>query len=69
MKLEKATFEFSQEANCNSKNEIEILTIEFESPVGLDEDKEGFYILKTEGWSIDSEEEIKKLIERINKIL
>ena len=69
MKLERATFEFSQEANCNSQNEYETLTIEFQSPVGLDEDKEGFYILKTEGWSIDNEEEIKNLIERINKIL
>ena len=68
-KLEKATFEFSQEANCVSKDELETLTIECESSLGIDADEGCFYILKTEGWSIDSAQELQDLFDRISKTL
>jgi hypothetical protein len=71
MKLDSATFKFSQEANCVSSNDnIEILTIECESSLGIDFDNACFYVLKTEtGWSIDGVEDLQKLIDRINKIV
>ena len=71
MKLERATFEFSQEANCISSNDnVEILTIECESSLGIDNDNGCFYVLKTEtGWSIDGVEDLQKLFDRINKIV
>lgn len=71
MELVRAIFEFSQEANCVSPTDnSEILTIECESSLGIDNDKGCFYILKTEtGWSIDSVEDLQKLIDRINKVI
>ena len=68
-KLEKATFEFSQEANCVSKDELETLTIECESSLGIDTDGGCFYILKTESWAIDSAQELQDLFDRISKII
>lgn len=70
MKLEKAVFEFSQEGNCNSSNEIELLTIECDSSLGIDNDEGCFYVLKSEtGWSIDSLKDLQVLIDRINKVI
>ena len=47
--LERATFEFSQEANClSNSDEFESLTIECESSLGIDNDKSCFFVLKTE---------------------
>ena len=68
-KLEKAIFEFSQEANCISKDELEILTIECESSLGIDTDGGCFYILKTEGWAVNSAQELQDLFDRISKII
>ena len=68
-KLEKAIFEFSQEANCVSKDELETLTIECESSLGIDTDGGCFYILKTEGWAVNSAQELQDLFDRISKIL
>jgi hypothetical protein len=64
--LFKASFEFIQDGNSNETTEdIESLIIECE-----DIDALGcYYVLKTNGWSIDKPEEIKSLIERINKII
>ena len=67
--LEKASFEFSQEGNCVSDNAIEILTIECKSSLGIDRDEGCFYTFKTEGWSIDSVQDIQKLIDRISKVI
>jgi hypothetical protein len=71
MKLEKASFEFTQEGNCNgSTDDVEILTIECESSLGIDNDGACFYILKTEtGWSIDNVQDLQKLFDRINKVI
>ena len=68
--LERATFEFSQEANCLSdSDELESLTIECESSLGIDRDNDCFYVLKTEKWSIDNEQDLKKLFDRIKKVI
>ena len=68
--LERATFEFSQEANClSNSDEFESLTIEFESSLGIDRDNDCFYVLKTEKWSIDNEQDLKKLFDRIKKVI
>jgi hypothetical protein len=68
--LERATFEFSQEANCLSdKDDYETLIVEVESDLGIDRTDGGFYVLKTEKWSINDEQDLKKLFDRINKII
>ena len=69
--LERATFEFSQDSNCVSTKEYEFLTVEVESSLGIDreEGKNYFYVLKTEQWSIDSEESLKKIFDRISKAI
>jgi hypothetical protein len=68
--LERATFEFSQDGNCISNtDEYEFLTIEIESSLGIDRDEECFYVLKTEKWSIDDENDLKKLFDRIQKVI
>jgi hypothetical protein len=69
--LERATFEFSQDSNCVSDKEYEFLTVEVESSLGIDreEGENYFYVLKTEQWSIDSEESLKKIFDRISKAI
>jgi hypothetical protein len=68
--LERATFEFSQEANCLShKDAAEFLTIECESSLGIDRDEDCFYVLKTEKWSINDEKDLVKLFDRIQKAI
>jgi hypothetical protein len=69
--LERATFEFSQDSNCVSEKEYEFLTVEVESSLGIDreEGENYFYVLKTEQWSIDSEEDLKKIFDRISKAI
>lgn len=68
--LEKASFEFSQEANCvTAGDDYEFLTIECESSLGIDRDEECFYVLKTEKWSVNDEQDLKLLFERIQKII
>ena len=69
--LERATFQFSQDANCVSDEEYEFLTVEVESSLGIDREggEQYFYVLKTEQWSIDSEESLKKIFDRISKAI
>jgi DNA polymerase III gamma/tau subunit len=68
--LDRATFEFSQEANCVSKNDgCETLTIECESSLGIDNDGGCFYVLKTDAWSIDSVQDLQELFDRIQKTI
>ena len=68
--LERATFEFSQDGNCISNSDhYEFLTIECESDLGIDRDEGCFYVLKTEKWSIDDENDLKKLFDRIQKVI
>lgn len=68
--LERATFEFSQDGNCISDNDAaEFLTIECESDLGIDRSEGCFYVLKTEKWSINDEQDLKKLFDRIQKAI
>jgi len=68
-KLVKCSFEFSQEPNCNdSENDIEIIEIEFNSSLGIDNDGDGYFVLKTTSWSVDGENQIKELFDRIRKM-
>jgi hypothetical protein len=68
--LERATFEFSQEENCLShSDEAEFLTIECESDLGIDRSEGCFYVLRTEKWSINDEQDLKKLFDRIQKVI
>ena len=70
IKLERATFEFSQDANClSSVDEFETLIIECESDLGIDRTNECFFVLKTEKWSMDNVEELKLLFDRIEKVI
>lgn len=68
--LEEATFEFSQEANCLSEHDgAEFLEIKCLADLGIDRDERCFYVLKTEGWSIDNVGELQELFDRIHKAL
>jgi hypothetical protein len=68
--LERATFEFSQGANCLSyPDEFEKLIIECEADLGIDRMNECFFVLKTEKWSIDSVEDLKLLFDRVEKVI
>ena len=63
--LDRMSFTFSQESNCVSdSDEIEVLTVEVESSLGIDFDKGGFYVLKTDKWSVDKGD-FESLIDRI----
>ena len=70
-KLDRCTFEFTQEGNCNgSTREYEDLTIICESSCGIDNDEGCYYVLKSEsGWSIDSVDELQELINRVTLIV
>jgi hypothetical protein len=70
-KLEKCSFTFVQEGNCNSTTDYyEELIIECESSLGIDNDESCFYVLKTDtGWSIDDVNDLTELITRINKVI
>lgn len=68
--LEKCSFQFSQESNVNgSSGDIELLDIDCESSLGIDNDGDCFYILKTEGWSIDDLSDLQELLDRISKVI
>lgn len=63
--LDRMSFTFSQESNCISdSDDIEVLTVEVESSLGIDFDKGGFYVLKTDKWSVDKGD-FESLIDRI----
>lgn len=69
--MEEASFEFSQEGNCMSHPDAtENLQIKCLSDLGIDRtDGKCFYMLKTEGWSINSVKELQDLFDRIQKSL
>lgn len=71
VKLERMVLTFSQEGNClGSTSEYEDLTIECDSSLGIDNDGDCFFVLKTNtGWSINDETELKELFNRIKKII
>jgi hypothetical protein len=69
-KLERCSFTFNQEGNSNgTTDEFETLTIECEASLGIDNDEDCFYVLKTEGWSIDNVNDLQELFDRIQKVI
>lgn len=66
--LENASFTFSQDGNCIDGGD-EILEIRYESSLGLDRGKEGFFVLKTEQWAVDSADDLQELFNRIKKVI
>ena len=71
VKLEKVTFEFTQEEHCmsNEMGGVESLTIECMSDFGISDDGGGFFVLKTEQWAIDGTEDIVKLILKVKQAI
>lgn len=70
IELEDAIFRFTQDSNClDETGNIEMIQIECKSSIGIDSDGSCFYVLKTDGWSIDKLEDLKELFERIEKSL
>jgi hypothetical protein len=70
-KLEKCSFTFTQDGNCNgTTDEVEQLRINCESSLGIDEDEGCYYVLKTgTGWSIDNVNDLQELFDRINQVI
>lgn len=68
--LENASFTFSQEGNCNARTgEFERLTIDLDSSLGVDTDGDGFFVLKTDGWSVDGVQDLEELFNRIRTVI
>jgi hypothetical protein len=69
--LETVTFTFSQTTNCvdGPSNDIEILTVEAKSSLGIDGDGGAFYVLRTQQWAVDGADEISELVKRCEKAI
>ena len=69
IKLDKVTFEFSQEEHCMSNDQggIETLTIECMSDLGISNTDGGFYVLKTEQWAINGPEDLEALLNKVKQ--
>jgi hypothetical protein len=69
--LETVTFTFTQETNCvdGPSNDIETLTVEAKSSLGIDSDGGAFYVLRTEQWAVDGVDEINEIIKRCEKAI
>jgi hypothetical protein len=64
--LNKASVSFSQMGNTDgTTGEYESITIDYEV---FDETEGGYFVIRTEGWSLDSIEELEELFNRIRKI-
>jgi hypothetical protein len=69
--LETVTFTFTQETNCvdGPSNDIETLTVEAKSSLGIDGDGGAFYVLRTQQWAVDGADEISELVKRCEKAI
>jgi hypothetical protein len=69
--LKTVTFTFTQETNCMDGpiNDIETLTVEAKSSLGIDNDGGAFYVLRTEQWAIDGADEISEIIKRCDRAI
>ena len=68
-KIDTATFEFIQEADGHSSNQIQNIKIECKSDFGIEEDGGCFFVIKTEEWSFDNLEELSDLLNRVTDML
>ena len=71
IKLDKVTFEVTQEEHCCSTdmNGVETLTIECMSDMGISDSEGAFYVLKTEQWAIDEPEELVALLDKVKQAI
>ena len=53
----------------SDRDAAEFLTIECESDLGIDRSEGCFYVLKTEKWSINDEQDLRKLFDRIQTVI
>lgn len=68
-KIDSATFEFIQEADGHSSNQIQNIRIECKSDFGIEEDEHCFFVIKTEEWSVDNADELAELLNRVTDML
>jgi hypothetical protein len=71
IKLDKVTFEFTQEEHCmsNDMGGVETLTIECMSDMGISDSDGAFYVLKTEQWAINEPEELVALLDKVKQAI
>jgi hypothetical protein len=71
IKLEKVTFEFTQEEHCmsNDMSGVETLTIECISDMGISDTEGAFFVLKTEQWAIDGPGELVALLVKVKQAI
>jgi hypothetical protein len=71
IKLDKVTFEFTQEEHCcsNEMGGVETLTIECMSDMGISDSEGAFYVLKTEQWAINGPEELAALLDKVKQAI
>ncbi|MEY4333878.1 MAG: hypothetical protein RLZZ196_2621 [Bacteroidota bacterium] len=68
-KLSEASFIFTQDSNCMNREDVEEIEIKCRADIGIDAMGSCFYEIKTECWSVDNLDELKMLIDRIEKSL
>jgi hypothetical protein len=64
--LQQVTFEFSQEGNCLNGGD-ESITIQVRADLGIEKGGGFFFEISTDGWSIDSKEEMNELFDRVSR--
>jgi len=71
IKLDKVTFEFTQDEHCMSSDMggVETLTIECMSDMGITDTEGAFYVLKTEQWAINGPEELVALLDKVKQAI
>ena len=71
IKLDKVTFEFTQEEHCmsNEMGGLESLTIECISDLGITQTDGAFFVLKTEQWAINDLNDLKQLFDKIEQAI
>ena len=71
VKLDKVTFEFTQEEHCLSSEMggVETLVVECLSDLGITSTDGAFFVLKTEQWAVNNIEEMKALFDKIENAI
>ena len=71
IKLDKVTFEFTQEEHCmsNEMGGVESLTIECTSDLGITQTDGAYFVLKTEQWAINDLNDLKQLFDKIEQAI
>ena len=71
IKLDKVTFEFTQEEHCMSTDMggVETLTIECMSDMGITNTEGAFYVLKTEQWAVNGPEDLVALLDKVKQAI